>query len=58
MQIEEFYEDDDFKIYFDKTSLLAYMAHLEDDSLFKIGLVQEDEINFDKMKQAAQEEYK
>ena len=38
---------------FDKTQLLAYMTHLEDDSLFKIGLVQEDEISFDKMKLAA-----
>lgn len=37
------YEDDDFEIYFDKFSLLEHLAHLEEDNLFKIHLVQEDE---------------
>lgn len=37
------YEDNDFEIYFDKFSLLDHLAHLEEDNLFKIHLVQEDE---------------
>ena len=36
---EQNYDNKDLKMDFDKTQLLAYMAQLEDDSLFKIGLV-------------------
>jgi len=39
IQIEDPYEDDDFKIYFDKNSLLAHINFLEDDNLFKINLL-------------------
>ena len=45
MQLTDEYEDDDFTIYFDKPSLLAYLGHLEDDNLFKINLLQDDEAN-------------
>ena len=43
IQLDESYSDDDFNIYFDKASLLNYITFLEDDNLFKIHLVQEDE---------------
>ena len=36
-------EDSDYEIYFDKYSLLEELTHLEEDNLFKIHLVQEDE---------------
>lgn len=48
IQLSEQYEDDDYKIYFDKASLLNHIAFLEDDNLFKIHLVQEDEQNVEK----------
>lgn len=35
--------DGDMNIYFDKVSLLEHLANLEEDNLFKIHLVQEDE---------------
>ena len=37
------YGDVDMNIYFDKQSLLEHLANLEEDNLFKIHLVQEDE---------------
>ena len=33
----------DMNIYFDKASLLEYLSNLEEDNLFKIHLVQDDE---------------
>lgn len=45
-------EDDDFKIYFDKFTLLEHLSHLEEDNLFKIHLVQEDEQAIDKLKRS------
>jgi len=47
--LEDEYEDDDFNIYFDKASLLAHINFLEDDNLFKINLLQQDEANLDKI---------
>ena len=47
--MEDEYEDDDFNIYFDKASLLAHINFLEDDNLFKINLLQQDEANLDKI---------
>lgn len=41
----ENYEDDDFHIYFDKKGLLDHLSSLEDDNLFKIHLVDEEEVN-------------
>lgn len=49
IQLSDPYEDDDYKIYFDKNSLLAHINFLEDDNLFKINLVQQEEINLDKL---------
>ena len=43
MQLTDEYEDDDFTIYFDKQSLLNRLNQLEDDNLFKIWLLQDDE---------------
>lgn len=37
-------EDRDLNIYFDKVTLLEHLASLEEDNLFKIHLVQEDEV--------------
>ncbi|CDW82053.1 UNKNOWN [Stylonychia lemnae] len=45
-------EDDDFEIYFDKFTLLEHLSHLEEDNLFKIHLVQEDEQALDKLKRS------
>lgn len=39
------YEDDDFTIYFDPKQLVEYLAFLEDDNLFKIYLVDNEELN-------------
>ena len=36
-------EDPDLNIYFNPVTLLEYLASLEEDNLFKINLVQEDE---------------
>lgn len=38
-EIDVNYEDDDFKLYFDKLSLLEHLRHLEEDNLFRIHLV-------------------
>ena len=43
-------EDSDYEIYFDKHSLLEELTHLEEDNLFKIHLVQEDEQTLEKLK--------
>lgn len=48
--LEDDYEDDDFTIYFNKDTLLAHINYLQDDNLFKIHVVQEEEQNLDKMK--------
>lgn len=37
--LEDPYEDDDYKIYFDRAGLAKYVNFLEDDNLFKINLV-------------------
>lgn len=42
--------DRDMNIYFDKQSLLDHLSNLEEDNLFKIHLVQEDEHALDAMK--------
>ena len=36
-------QDEDMNIYFDKESLLEHLSNLEEDNLFKIHLVQEDD---------------
>lgn len=50
IDLNESYEDDDFEIRFDKASLLAYIRDIEDDNLFKIQLLQEDEQTLEKIK--------
>ncbi len=42
--------DGDMNIYFDKQSLLEHLANLEEDNLFKIHLVQEDEVALEEQK--------
>lgn len=42
VQLDDEYEDDDYEIHFDKQSLIAFIVHLEDSSVFKIGLVEGD----------------
>lgn len=49
---EHLEDEDDFKIYFDKFTLLEHLSHLEEDNLFKIHLVQEDEQALDKLKRS------
>jgi len=55
IDLDDSYENDDFNIYFDKASLMAHLNHLEDDNLFKIHLVQEEEQNVEKIKKKARE---
>jgi hypothetical protein len=43
-------EDSDFEIYFDKFTLLEHLTHLEEDNLFNIQLIQEDEEALDNFK--------
>lgn len=54
LNLDDPYEDDDFNYYFDKASLLNHITQLEDDNLFKIRLVQEDEQNVEKIKKKAE----
>lgn len=44
-QIPPDYEDDDYENYFTEDSLREYLVFLEDDNLFKIYLVDEDNLN-------------
>ena len=39
IELDENYEDDDFQIYFTEVTVLEYLAHLEEDNLFRIHLV-------------------
>ena len=57
IELNDEYHDKDFKIYFDKKALLDHLNHLEDDNLFKIYLVQEDEQKVLKMKEQAEVNY-
>ena len=50
LSLDDDYEDEDFKIYFDKQTLINHLNNLEDDNLFKINLLQEDEQNLEKFK--------
>lgn len=43
IELSDHYEDEDFHNYFEKQSLLSYLNFLEDDNLFKIHLVQEED---------------
>jgi NAD+--asparagine ADP-ribosyltransferase len=43
-------EDPDLNIYFNPVTLMEYLANLEEDNLFKINLVQEDEQALDNEK--------
>lgn len=54
LDLDDEYEDDVFKVFFmNKLQLLAYSKQLEDDNLFKIRLVQEDELNLEKLRNNA-----
>ena len=53
ISLNDWYEDDDFEIYFDKATLLNHLNHLEDDNLFKINLLQDDEANVKNFKEEA-----
>lgn len=50
MDLDDSYEDADFQIYFDRASLLNYITLLEDNNLFDIHVVQEDEQNLEKQR--------
>lgn len=47
-------EDSDYEIYFDKFTLLEHLTHLEEDNLFNIQLIQEDEEALDNFKKESQ----
>ena len=51
-------EDPDMNIYFDQVTLMEYLANLEEDNLFKINLVQEDEQALENEKKKIQENIK
>ncbi|CDW84021.1 UNKNOWN [Stylonychia lemnae] len=50
--------DGDFEIYFDKFTLLDHLAHLEEDNLFKIHLIQEDEQALEKLRKGIDQKVK
>lgn len=58
IELSEPYEDDDYKIYFDNRNLLSHLNFLEDDNLFKINLLQDEEENVKKLKDASEGKYK
>ena len=41
------YEDDDFEEHWNKKTLLDYLDFLEDDNLFKIKIIQDEEVNME-----------
>ena len=49
------YYDDDHKIYFKEKDLIEYLFHIEDDNLFKINLMQDDEQALEEKKKSSQE---
>ena len=51
-------EDPDMNIYFTPQSLLQHIANLEEENLFKIHLVQEDEVALENCKKEIQENIK
>ena len=55
--MEDEYSDDDFTIYFDRAQLLNHLNHLEDDNLFRIKLVEDDEQAVKKIKEDAIKKY-
>ena len=57
LELDDPYEDNDFKIYFDKDSLLEFLNFLEDDNLFKIYLVDENELLMKKQLAESEEKY-
>jgi hypothetical protein len=54
---EPSYQDDDFTIYFDRAQLLDHLNHLEDDNLFRIKLVEDDEQAVKKIREDAAKKY-
>ena len=55
LDLNDSYEDNDFNIYFDKNSLIQHLNFLEDDNLFKINLLQDEEQNLKKLNDEADE---
>jgi len=58
LDLNDPYEDDDFNIYFDKAQLIQHLNFLEDDNLFKINLLQDEEQNLKKLNDEAEDKYK
>ena len=54
IDLDKPYEDDDFQIYFDKGGLLEHLSNLEEDNLFRIHLVQDEEQSLEKYKKASE----
>ena len=57
MEMEDEYSDDDFTICFDRAQLLNHLNHLEDDNLFRIKLVEDDQQAVKKIKEDAVTKY-
>jgi chromosome segregation ATPase len=55
--MEDDYSDDDYAIYFDRAQLLGHLNQLEDDNLFRIQLVQDDEQAVKKINEDALDKY-
>lgn len=55
IQLEDNYEDKDFRIYFDKIGLLNYIDSIEDDNLFKIKLIEQEEQHLETLLKAKAE---
>jgi len=58
VELDQPYEDDDFEIHFTEFTMLEYLSHLEEDNLFRIHLVQEEEQTLEKFKKASEERIK
>lgn len=57
IDMENEYSDDDYNIYFDRAQLLGHLNSLEDDNLFRIKLVEDDEEAVKKINELALEKY-
>ena len=47
------YSDDDHKIYFKEKDLIEHLFHIEDDNLFKINQLQDDEQALEEKKRSS-----
>ena len=54
MDLDADYSDDDDQIYFDKKEFIEHLSEIEEDNLFKINLLQNDEVQLETLKKNAE----